>query len=165
MGKIRTLHEKPDTLNNLHCNWLTIFQKVEMKSDLLVILICTTTKKAAEHKTRRENRAIIIKSTKSKIPAHFQTFVKNDDNKTRIIDSLIDYIIKHRTKVLDILRCMNCFSKYNRRQSISLSSVGNVFCLCYEQEEADTIILRHCQYKRYKKMHILLSGHHQAIET
>ena len=47
--------------------------------------------KAAERKTRRENRAVVIKSTKSKIPAHFQTFVKNDDNKTRIIDSLILY--------------------------------------------------------------------------
>ena len=33
-----------------------------------------------------ENRAVIIKSMKSRIPADFQTFVNNDDNKTRIID-------------------------------------------------------------------------------
>ena len=39
-----------------------------------------------------------------------------------------------------------CFSKYNRRQSIFLSPVDNVLVLSCEQEEADTIILCHCQY-------------------
>ena len=103
--------------------------------------------KAAERKSRGENRVVIIKSMKSKIPADFQTFVKNDGNKTSIIDLLLDYIIKHKTKVLNILRCMRIYvSKYNRRQSISLSSVGNLLYLSCEQEEADTRILRHCQY-------------------
>ena len=103
--------------------------------------------KAAERKTRGENRAVIIKSMKSKIPADSQTFVKNDENKTRIIDLLLDYIIKHKTKVLNILRRMKIyFSKYNRRQSISLSCVDNVVYLSCEQKEADTRILRHCHY-------------------
>ena len=51
-------------------------------------------------------------------------------------DLLLDYIIKQKTKVL----------KYTPRQSISLSSVDNALHLSCEQEEADTRILRHCQY-------------------
>ena len=83
----------------------------------------------------------------SKIPADLQTFVKIDDNKARIIDLLLDYIIKHKTKVLNILRCMKIyFFKYNRRQSTSLSSVDNLLYLSCEQVEVNTKILGHCQY-------------------
>lgn len=79
---------------------------------------------------------------KSKILADFQTFLKNDDNQTRINDSLLNYIIKHKTKVLNILRCMKSyFSKYNRRQITSY-----VLYLSREQEGADTRILSHSQY-------------------
>ena len=34
---------------------------------------------------------------------------KNDDNKTRIIDLLLDYVIKHKTKVLNISGCMKIY--------------------------------------------------------
>lgn len=62
---------------------------------------------------------------KSKILADFQTFLKNDDNQTRINDSLLNYIIKHKTKVLNILRCMKSyFSKYNRRQLHRMFSIS-----------------------------------------
>ena len=65
---------------------------------------------------------------------------------TRIIDLLLKYIIKHKTKVLNILRCVKIyFSKYNHCQTISFSSVDNVPYLSCEQEKADTRILRHCQ--------------------
>ena len=102
--------------------------------------------KAAERKTCGENRTVIIKSTKSKLSADFQSFLKNNDSKTRIINLRLDYIIKHKTKVLDILRCMDFFFKYNPCQSISLSLVNNVLYLSCEQEEADTRIFRRCQY-------------------
>ena len=60
------------------------------------------------------------------------------------------------------------FSKYNRRQSISLFSVGNVLYLSCKQEEADTRILCHCQYilNMQKDAHIVIrspSGNAEII--
>ena len=102
---------------------------------------------AAERKTRRENRTVIIKSIKPKKPAGFQFFLKNDGNKTRIIDLLLDHIIKHKIKVFKILRCMKIYiSKYNYCQFLSLSYVGNALYHSFEQEEADTRILHHFQH-------------------
>ena len=74
---------------------------------------------------------------KSKAPADFQSFLKIDDNKARI-DILLNHIIKYKTKVLNISKCMKIyFSKYNHRQSISLSSVDNALYFSCEQKEAD----------------------------
>lgn len=73
---------------------------------------------------------------------NFQTFLKNDDNKTKITDLLLHYTIKQKIEVSNISRCMKIyFSTNNRRQSISYVPYLN-----YQQEEADTRILRHCQY-------------------
>ena len=58
------------------------------------------------------------------------------------------------------------FSKYNHCQSISLSSVDNVLYFSCEQKEADREFLVTVNtFEIYKKMHILLSGQHQAIYT
>ena len=51
--------------------------------------------KAAERKTRGENRAVIIKSMKSKVSTDFRSFVKNNNNKTKIIDLLLDWRYEH----------------------------------------------------------------------
>ena len=93
---------------------------------------------------------------------NFQTFLKNDDNKTKITDFLLHYTIKQKIEVSNISRCMKIyFSTNNRRQSISYVPYLN-----YQQEEADTRILRHCQYiVNIRKDTQSLSGHHQAIQT
>ena len=165
MTKIRSLHKKPDTFEELALKLINCFPKGIHEVHFVGDSYFHNNIKAAERKTRGENRAVIIKS---KITADFQTFVKND-NKTKIIDLLLSYIIKHKTKVLNILRSMKInFSKYNRRQSISLFSVGNVLYLSCEQEEADTRILCHCQYNlnMQKDAHIVIrspSGNAEII--
>ena len=142
----RSLYKKPDTFEELALKLINCFPKGANEVHFVGDSYLNNNIKAAKRKTRGKNQAVIIKSMKSKIPADLQTFVKNDDNKTRIIDLLLDYIIKHKNKVLNILRCMKIyFFKYNRRQSTSLFSVDNLLCLSCDQQEVETRIFRHCQ--------------------
>ena len=108
------MHEKPDTLEEFALKLISCFPKGVNEVHFVRVSYLHNNIKPAERKNHGENRVVIIKSMKSKIPADFQNFVKNDDNKINIIDLLLDYIIKHKTKVLNNLRCMKIyFSKYN----------------------------------------------------
>ena len=51
----------------------------------------------------------MIKTIKSKVSADFKFFLTYDGKKIRIIDLFLDYIIKHKAKVLNILRYMEKF--------------------------------------------------------
>ena len=106
MAKIRSLHEKPDTFEEVALKLVKCFPKGVNKVHFIGDSYLHNNIKAAERKTRAENRAVITKSMKLKIQADLlnsgRTFVKNDDNKTRIIDLLLDYIIKQKTKVLNV---------------------------------------------------------------
>ena len=147
MAQIRSLHGKPDTFEDLAMKLINYVPKGVNEVHCVADSYLDNSIKSSERKSRGDNRAVIIKSIKSKIPSDFQSILKNNDSKTRIIDLLLDYIIKHRAKVLNNLRCMQIyFSKYNCCQSISLSSVKDVAYLSCKQEEADTRIFRHCQY-------------------
>ena len=86
MAKIRSLHEKPDTFEELALKLINCFPKGVNEVHFVDDSYLHNSIKAAERHNRGENRVVIIKSMKSKIPADFQTFVKNDENKTSIID-------------------------------------------------------------------------------
>ena len=94
MTKTPSLHGKPDTFEELALKMIICVQNGVNEVHVVNDCYLHNSTKAAERKARGENRAVIMKSMKSKIPADFQTFLKNDDSKTRIIDLLLDYIIK-----------------------------------------------------------------------
>ena len=83
MAKIRSLHGKPDTIEDFV---LKLINSVHFAADSYF----HNSIKTAERKTRRENRTVIIKSIKSKVPTDFQSFIKNNESKTGIIDLLPD---------------------------------------------------------------------------
>ena len=43
---------------------------------------------------------VLIVSVKSKIPRNFLSFLKNGDNKTRLIELIKDYAVEHSQKLL-----------------------------------------------------------------
>ena len=43
---------------------------------------------------------VLIVSVKSKIPRNFLSFLKNGDNKTRLIQLIKDYAVEHSQKLL-----------------------------------------------------------------
>ena len=57
--------------------------------------------KAVKRKTCRKNRAVKIKSIKSKIPTEYKSFLKNGDSKKNVIPLHLDYVIKHKVKTLN----------------------------------------------------------------
>ena len=97
MAKIRSLHGKPDTFEELALQLINCVPKgVNKVRSLCCLLLFALQIRTAKRKTRGENRT-------------FQSFLKNNDNKARIIDLRLDYIIKLETKVLNILRYMKTF--------------------------------------------------------
>ena len=70
--------------------------------------------------------------------------MKNEINKTRLIDLIFEYIINHRSNCLQILRANKIFlSKDGECTEISLSSVNVNRDLSSNQEEADTKVILH----------------------
>ena len=68
----------------------------------------------------------------------------NGANKSRLIDIIFDYIIKHRAKSLHIIRANRILlSKDGDCKEVTLSSVSNLEDLCSNQEEADTKVALH----------------------
>ena len=76
MAKIRSLHKTPDTFEEVALKLVNYFPKGVNKVHIVDDSYLHNIIKAADSKTRVENRAVIIKSMKSKIQADFQTFVK-----------------------------------------------------------------------------------------
>ena len=52
--------------------------------------------KSTERSKRGNSRKIIIRSEKSKIPRDFNAFLKNGENKGRMIELIIEVILQNR---------------------------------------------------------------------
>ena len=74
MAKTPSLHGKPDTFEELALKLITCVPKGVNEVHVVDDCYLHNSIKAAERKARGENRAVIMKSVKSKIPTDFQTF-------------------------------------------------------------------------------------------
>ena len=98
--------------------------------------------KSAERNKRGKSSKITTNSEKSKIPRDFSNFMLNGANKSRLIDIIFDYIIKHHAKSLHIVRANRILlSQDGDCKEVTLSSVNNLEGLCSNQEEADTKVV------------------------
>ena len=61
--------------------------------------------KSAEKKKRGFTPQVYVKSVFSNVPREFQEFLKNSDNKDRLIELFFDYVIQKRCNVLNDKRC------------------------------------------------------------
>ena len=78
--------------------------------------------------------------------------MKNGDNKTRLVDLIVDVITSNSAKVLNILRTTELFiSTEIDCISVSMSSISSVEFLVSNHEEADIKMILHCLYALKEK--------------
>ena len=99
--------------------------------------------------TYRENSSnkVIIRSASSRIPRNFTEFLKNGDNKTRLIELIKDELIKNSQEILELLSSkMIYFSIDGVCLKITRDTLTEETQLSSNQEEADTKLLLHVNH-------------------
>ena len=91
----------------------------------------------------------MIQSSHSKIPRNFREFLKNGENKTRLIEIVKDELVAKKTTVLQELKCRRInFSMDGICYGITKDSVEVIDELSSNQEEADTKLLLHAKHAK-----------------
>ena len=91
---------------------------------------------------------VIVLSSQSKIPQNFPRFLKNGENKRRLIEIIWDVIVGNRIRILEQLQCSKLiFSMDGIYHKISSETTEVVKELSSNHEEADTKLLLHANYQ------------------
>ena len=100
-------------------------------------------------------------SVKSKIPRNFSSFLKNGDNKIRLIELIKDYAVEHSQELLLRLKCHEILiSLYKICYRLLVSAEADVIeCLNSNQKEADTKLLLHA-----KHMSVIIRSHSGDVD-
>ena len=89
----------------------------------------------------------MVQSAQSKIPRNFSEFLKNGENKTRLIELIKDVLIANKEDVLRNLSCQSIFFSMDKIcYHITASTVEIDDELSSNQEEADTKLLLHYKH-------------------
>ena len=97
--------------------------------------------------TRGVSYKVIIRSASSRIPRNFTEFLKNGDNKTRLIELIKDEIIENSQEILELLsREMIYFSLDGVCLKITRDTVAEETQISSNQEEAYTKLLLHANH-------------------
>ena len=143
MAMIRTIQEVPDTYEELARR---LFQMLPVGYSRIDIVADTCQKislKDQEREKRGVSEKVLIMSVMLKIPRNFSSFLKNGDNKTRLIELIKDYAVEHSQELLLRLKCNEILiSLYKISYRLRVSTEADVIeCLNGNQEEADTKLL------------------------
>ena len=100
-----------------------------------------------ERDSRGVSSKVIIRSTSSRIPRNFTEFLKNGDNKTRLIELIKEELIKNSQEMLELLSSeMICFSLDGVYLKVTGDTVTEETQLSSSQEEVDTKLLLHANH-------------------
>ena len=103
--------------------------------------------KGGERSTCGSSQKVIIASCKSRLPRDFFVFMKNGENKSRLIKILSGVLRDDFAKVLTILRCSTMFiSQEDVTYCLTDSGVTVKEELSSNREEAVTKVILHCYH-------------------
>ena len=97
---------KPDTYEDFTWRCFT-FKMLSKKFDRVDIVADTYREKSiksGEITKRGSSSKVIIGSCKSKVPRDFANFLKNGENKTRLIEIISEVIVDNRVKAIKLLQ-------------------------------------------------------------
>ena len=113
--------------------------------------------KSNKRDSRGVSDKVIVASASSNIPRYFTDFLKNGENRTRLIESIKEEFIKNSKDYLDVLKSdMIIYSLDGTAIKITRNDATEVAELSSNQEEADTKLLLHTN-------HALLENSNQKI--
>ena len=145
IAAIRTMVEIPDTYNELAWKLLGSLPKGYNRVDLVADTYREVSIKNGERQKRGTTARLMINSSSSKIPRNFVTFMKNGENKTRLIELICQVIEENGDKALNLLKSKEIyFSKESCCLLINENGSQDVEHLKSNQEEADTKVILHC---------------------
>ena len=88
---------------------------------------------------------VLVKSSQTSLPRNFEEFLKNGENKKRLIEIFKDVLIDEREFILEQLNCeVLYYSMDNICFAFKMDGVEQCPELSSNQEEADTKMIMHC---------------------
>ena len=140
MAALRSFSLIPETHEELFRNLLSAFPKTYHRVDIVADTYKSASIKSGEREKRGCSNKIIAKSAKSKIPRNFKNFLKNGENKTRLIDLLCQFVKENSQRTCNLLKCSSIvFSEENFTYRVSQNPEVTLDPeLSLNQEEADT---------------------------
>ena len=167
MASICTIKELPDTYEDFTWKFLKSLPNGYHRIDIVADTYQDGSIESEERDNRGSSAQIMIQSSKSKAPRNFGDFLKNGENKRRLISLMKEVIVTNRLRVLNMLRCTEMYiSTENNCMKLTLSSATEETQLSSNQEEADTKILLHCQHarERYPQKAVIVRSHSADID-
>ena len=144
MALIRTVSPIPETYSHLVHNLIEGLPKNYKPIDIVADTYRENSLKNNERNLRGISDKVMISSSSSKIPRNFTDFLKNGDNKTRLIELIKDELVKNSKEILSKLSCeIIYFSMDNICVKISECSSCEVSELASNLKEADNKLLLH----------------------
>ena len=105
MACLRTMTQILDTCEELTWKFLKLLPQGYERIDIVADTYHEVSLKSAERSHRGKASKVIIRSAKSKILRNFSDFVKNGENKERLIILMRDTVIENKVKALNLVNC------------------------------------------------------------
>ena len=146
MALIRTISGLGSTYEELALKMLDRLPKSYDRIDIVADTYRPNSSKNPERTRPGTTEKVLVQSAKSRLPRNFNDFLKNEDNKTRLIEIIEAVIIKRKDEILERLKCYEILlSRDQICTRITNFSVESVDALSSNQEEADTKLLLHAR--------------------
>ena len=107
MALIRTMVQIPSTFEEVAVGMISYIPKGYARVDLVADCYFHGSVKDTERHScgESDSRRILIKSICAKVlTSDFASFLSNGENKTRMIQVIFEFIVKHNAKILHVLR-------------------------------------------------------------
>ena len=144
---VNTLTSISTTYRDLSFKMFTLLPIGYHRIDIVADTCVKNSVKASERDKRRIANPVLIQSGSFKVPRNCKDFLKNGQNKTRLIEIIKEQLVKEKKSILEKLECSEVyFSMENVCYLISVDSVSTVRELNSNQEEADTKLLLHTDH-------------------
>ena len=147
MALIRALPEVCDTYEELAQKVFDALPVGYQRIDIIADTYRENSLKNSESTKRGCSKRVLIHSSKSKVSRNFADFLKNGENKTRLIELIRNELVKKRQSVLQKLRCHEIFFSMDKLcLRITVNTTDIIEELTSNQEEADTKLLLHAKH-------------------
>ena len=144
---IRTLPRTSDTYSELTQQVVQTLPVGHPRVDIVADTYRNDSIKNSERLKRGHSAKVLIKSAESKVPRSFSDFLKNGENKSRMIEVIKDEMVKQKSAILHKLKCSDIMFSVDKnciRMTEKSTEVADE--LSSNQEEADTKLLLHANH-------------------
>ena len=147
LAAIRMMTNLPETYEDFSWHFVGTLPKGFQRYDIVADTYGSNSIKGGDRNQRGSSQRVTIASTKSKLPRDFPTFMKNGENKTRLIEVISEVLRNNFHKVLTELKCLVIyFSQEDITYYLKGTRVSIAAELSSSQEEADTKVILHCHH-------------------